>query len=108
MDSIVLLIAFFGLIYFMMIRPQHKQQQKRKAMLDGLQLADKIVTIGGIQGVIKALRENNLLLEIAENVEVTILRTAVGHVIEEDDEYDDEEKFDEEDEETEEDFIEEE
>lgn len=93
MDSIVLMIAFFGLIYFMMIRPQQKQQQKRKAMLDGLQLDDKIVTIGGIHGVIKALREDNLLLEIAENVEVTILRTAVGHVIEEEE---DEESFEEE------------
>jgi len=86
MDSIVLLIAFLGLMYFFMIRPQQKQQQKRKAMLDGLQLDDKIVTIGGIHGTIKALREDNLVLKIAENVEITILRTAVGHVIEEEDE----------------------
>ncbi|NMA02414.1 MAG: preprotein translocase subunit YajC [Clostridia bacterium] len=86
MDNIVLLIAFFGLIYFMMIRPQQKQQQKRKSMLDSLQVNDKIVTIGGIQGIIKALREDNLVIEIAENVEITILRTAVGHVIEEEDE----------------------
>lgn len=86
MDNIFLLIAFFGLIYFMMIRPQQKQQQKRKAMLDGLQLDDKIVTIGGIHGVIKALREDNLVIEITENVEITILKTAVGHVIEEDEE----------------------
>ncbi len=92
MDNIVLLIAFFGLIYFMMIRPQQKQQQKRKSMLDSLQVNDKIVTIGGIQGIIKALREDNLVLEIAENVEVTILRTAVGHVMEEDE---DDEEFDE-------------
>lgn len=101
MDNIFLLIAFFGLIYFMMIRPQQKQQQKRKKMLDGLQLADKIVTIGGIHGVIKALREDQLVLEIAENVDVTILRTAVGHVIEEDeeesiDEDDEDEEFEEE------------
>ena len=86
MDNIVLLIAFFGLIYFMMIRPQQKQQQKRKSMLDSLQVNDKIVTIGGIQGIIKALREDNLVIEIAENVEITILRTAVGHVVEEEDE----------------------
>ena len=55
-------------------------------MLDSLQVNDKIVTIGGIQGIIKALREDNLVIEIAENVEITILRTAVGHVIEEEDE----------------------
>lgn len=107
MDSIILIIAFFGLIYFMMIRPQQKQQEKRKSMLGNLQLADKVVTIGGIQGVIKALRENNIVLEIAENVEVTILRTAVGHVIEEDEDEDDDDDYDE-DEEFQEELTEEE
>lgn len=89
MDSIILLIAFFGFIYFIMIRPQQKQQQKRREMLNNLQLEDKIVTIGGIHGVIKALREDNLQLEIAENLEITVLKTAVGHVIDDEDEDDD-------------------
>ena len=72
-----------------MIRPQQKQQQKRREMLNNLQLEDKIVTIGGIHGVIKALREDNLQLEIAENLEITVLKTAVGHVIDDEDEDDD-------------------
>jgi preprotein translocase subunit YajC len=67
----------------MMIRPQQKQQKKRREMLNSLRKGDQIITIGGIQGTIKALREDRVVLEIAKGVDITILKTAVGQVIEE-------------------------
>jgi len=85
MNSLVLLLVFFALIYFMMIRPQQKQQKQRREMLNSLRKDDNIVTIGGIHGVIKALREDKVVIEIASGVDITILKTAVGQVVNQED-----------------------
>lgn len=68
------------LMYFMMIRPQQKQQRERRSMLDSLKVGDKVVTIGGFHGTIKALDETTVRLQLADSVEVTINRSAVGGV----------------------------
>lgn len=75
------LLVFFALMYFMMIRPQQKQARERKAMLEGLKKNDKVVTVGGIHGVITDLDENTVTLRIADKVEVTLNRNAVGTVL---------------------------
>lgn len=85
MNNIILLLVFFALIYFMMIRPQQKQQKKRREMLEQLRTGDQIITIGGLHGRIKALRDNNVVCQVADGVDITILKTAVGQVINEND-----------------------
>ncbi|KJS85718.1 MAG: hypothetical protein JM58_07875 [Peptococcaceae bacterium BICA1-8] len=79
---------FFALIYFMMIRPQQKQQKKRREMLSNLRKGDKVITIGGIEGVIKTINEDRIVLDVAKGVNITFLQTSIGQVIE-DDEQDD-------------------
>ena len=80
------LIIFFGILYFMMIRPQQKQKKQRQELLDNLEKGDKIVTIGGIHGTIVSLKDDTIVLQIAPNVRITIQRTAVGFVRVDDDE----------------------
>ncbi|MFZ5943319.1 MAG: preprotein translocase subunit YajC [Bacillota bacterium] len=82
MNNFVLMAAFFALIYFMMIRPQQKQQKKRREMLDSIRKGDKIITIGGILGTIKALRDDKVVIQVAKGVDITILKSAVGQVAE--------------------------
>jgi len=82
LNNFVLLAVFFALIYFMMIRPQQKQQKKRREMLNSLHKGDKIITIGGIEGVIKNIKEDKVVLEVAKGVQISFLKTAVGQVIE--------------------------
>ncbi|MGI6225136.1 MAG: preprotein translocase subunit YajC [Peptococcales bacterium] len=84
MNNFVLLAVFFGLIYFMMIRPQQKQQKKRREMLGNLGKGDRIVTIGGIEGVIKNIKDDKVVIEVSKGVNITFLKTAIGQVIEED------------------------
>ena len=79
-SSFIWLIVFFGIMYFLMIRPQQKQQKKRQEILNSLEKGDKVVTIGGIHGTIISLNDKDLVLEIAPNVRITIQRTAVGFV----------------------------
>ena len=88
MNNFVLLAMFFALIYFMMIRPQQKQQKKRREMLSNLRKGDKVITIGGIEGVIKTINEDRIVLDVAKGVNITFLQTSIGQVIE-DDEQDD-------------------
>lgn len=53
-------VVLFGLMYFMMIRPQKKQQKEMQKMLDSLEVGDKIVTIGGICGKVVKLKDNKV------------------------------------------------
>jgi len=72
---IVLMAALF---YFMVWRPQRKEQNSRKEMLNALKKGDEIFTIGGMCGKIVDLTEKTVVLEVAEGVKVTYLRTAVS------------------------------
>ncbi len=74
------LVVFFAVFYFFLLRPQQRHQQRRKAMLEGLRRGDKVITIGGIHGEITAIHENMIKLRIAENIEIDMNRSAVGHV----------------------------
>ncbi|MDD4320240.1 MAG: preprotein translocase subunit YajC [Acidaminococcaceae bacterium] len=73
-----------GLIfYFMLYRPQKKEQKKRTEMLNALKRGNKVVTLGGICGEITKVNENNVMLKIAEGLEVKVIKGAVSHVQEE-------------------------
>ena len=60
---IVWLVAMFAVFYFMLIRPQKKQEKKQKEMLAALQIGDKVVTIGGICGKISKLKDDYVYIE---------------------------------------------
>lgn len=83
LNSFLPLILMFAILYFLLIRPQQKQQKKRREMLSNLQKGDKIITIGGIYGEITNIREDRIFLKVAENVEIKVTRQAVGQKQEE-------------------------
>ena len=73
------LILMAVVFYFILWRPQKKEQKKRAEFLSNLKKGDKIVTIGGLYGVITRLNDKSATIEIAEKIEVEIARTAVSH-----------------------------
>ena len=73
------LILMAVVSYFILWRPQKKEQNKRAEFLSNLKKEDKIVTIGGLYGVILRLNDKTATIQIAEKVEVEIARTAVSH-----------------------------
>jgi preprotein translocase subunit YajC len=80
-ESILLIVAMFAVLYFLMIRPQMKRAKEHRAMVDALQKGDEVITAGGILGRISKVSEAYLSLEIANNIEIQVQRTAVQTVL---------------------------
>ena len=80
-ESMILILLMFGVLYFMMIRPQMKKAKEQKAMIEALQKGDEVITAGGLLGRITRLSEGYVTLEISNNVEVQVQRPAVSLVL---------------------------
>ncbi len=80
-ESMLLIVVMFGVLYFIMIRPQMKRTKEHKQMIDALQKGDEVVTSGGVLGRVIKLSEGYVTLEIANNVEVQVQRPAVQLVL---------------------------
>ncbi len=78
------LVLLFVVFYFLLIRPQQQQQKRRKEMISSLKKGDRVVTIGGIHGVIKEIDENFISLKVGENVNLKFSRAAVDRVLTDD------------------------
>ncbi|MEI7590413.1 MAG: preprotein translocase subunit YajC [Deltaproteobacteria bacterium] len=72
-----LMAILFVIFYFLLIRPQQKQQKEHKDMLASLTHGDEVVTASGIHGKVVAMTENIVTVEIADNVKVKFSR---GHI----------------------------
>lgn len=78
LGSLMLPIAIFVIFYFLLIRPQQKSQKRHKELLKSLKKGDRVLTSGGIYGTIYKLRGDDVTLQIAENVRIRILRSAIS------------------------------
>ncbi len=74
------IILMFLVLYLLMIRPQMKKQKNQQRMIDELEKGDEIVTNGGIHGTIQNIKDDILVLKIADNVKIELSRAAVQRV----------------------------
>ena len=76
--TILLMAALFGVMYFVMIRPQKKKQKEEQEMRDAIQIGDEITTIGGIMGRVVTVKEDSLVIETgADRTKMKITRWAI-------------------------------
>ena len=68
----------FVVFYFLLIRPQQKQAKQHQAFLSDLKKGHKVVTKGGLHGVITAVNDTVITLEIAKDISVKVSRDAIG------------------------------
>lgn len=78
---LLLIVALFGVMYFMMIRPQQKRRKEAQAMQSSLGPGDEIVTIGGLHGTVVAADDEVVTLEISPGVTARYARPAVARVL---------------------------
>ena len=65
--AIVWMVVLFGIMYFLMLRPQKKEQKRLQAMLNDMEVGDSIVTPGGFYGVVIDLTEQDVIVEFGNN-----------------------------------------
>ena len=76
--SFIPLILIFVVFYFLLIRPQQKQAKQHQTFLKELKKGNKVLTKGGVHGVITGLTDTVVSLEIAKDVVVKVSRDAIG------------------------------
>lgn len=80
-STIIMFGAIFLIFYFMIIRPQQKKSKERTKLLSNLEKGDKVVTSGGIHGIIAGLDEKTCLLQVSDNLKMKVERSAIGTVL---------------------------
>ena len=90
--SFLPLVLIFAVFYFLLIRPQQQKQKESRAMISAIKRGDRVVTGGGILGTVqrvpmvqdkdgKQVASNEIEVEIAPNIRVTVLRETITSVI---------------------------
>ena len=77
MANVVLFGSIILIFYFMIIRPQQKRQKERQKIVENMKKGDKVVTTGGIHGIISGMDEKTVLVQIADNVKVKLDKGSV-------------------------------
>nr|WP_231605747.1 preprotein translocase subunit YajC [Micromonospora sp. HK10] len=80
LTPILMIALLFGVMYFMMIRPQQKRRREAEQMQSQLGPGDEVVTIGGLYGTVVAVEDDSVLLEVAPGVQTRYARPAIARV----------------------------
>lgn len=81
MSGLVLIFLIFGIMYFLLIRPQQKRQKDVKQMQSNLKVGDRVTTSGGIHGTVAAISENTVSIKVAEKVKIEVDRSAIAGIM---------------------------
>ena len=78
---LLLVVAMAAIFYFLILRPQQRQKKQRAALMDALAEGVEVLTVGGIYGTVRALRDDDFDIEIADGVVMKMDRRAIAAVI---------------------------
>jgi preprotein translocase subunit YajC len=83
--SIVILFAYvvivLGVFYFFMLRPQRRKRRVQQAMIAAVKKGDQIVTVDGLCGTVRQVRDTFVIVEIAERKQVRLVKSALSQVV---------------------------
>ena len=84
--QLITMLVTFGLIivvfYFLVIRPQNRKQKDAKRMLENVSKGNRVVTIGGMHGVVESVKDDFVVLKVDENVKLKFNKSAISQVLE--------------------------
>ncbi len=81
MSTVVMMALMFGIMYFMLIRPQQQERKKLEQQIAALKKGDRVLTTSGIYATVVAVDEAKIVLRIADEVKVEFARSAVAQVL---------------------------
>lgn len=77
---IIYMVCFGVIFYFMIIRPQSQKQKQQQTLISSVKTGDKVVTSGGIHGLVSNVKETTVIVKIADNVKIEIDKTSITSV----------------------------
>jgi preprotein translocase subunit YajC len=80
-STILMFGAMFAILYFILIRPQQKQQKKHQALLAGLKKGDEVILSSGIMGKVFAVEDRIVVIEVADKIKFKVLKQAVSGLV---------------------------
>jgi len=75
--QILFILAIFMIFYFLLIRPKQREQKAQQKMVSELTKGDRVLTSGGMFGSVVGLKDDRVVLRVADNVKLEFLKTAV-------------------------------
>jgi preprotein translocase subunit YajC len=81
LSGLWMIALIFVIFYFLLIRPQQKKQKQHQKMLEAIKKGDTVVTSGGMYGTVVGVKDNIVVLKIAENVKVEFAKSSVSHIV---------------------------
>ena len=75
---LIFVVLLFGLMYFVMIRPQRKRQKEHQQLIEELQRGDRVVTAGGIHGVIESISEDTVIIKVESGATMRVAKGSVS------------------------------
>jgi preprotein translocase subunit YajC len=68
------------IFYFLIIRPQNKKQKDAKKMIEAVKKGDKVVTVGGVHGVVSSVKDGTVIVKVDENTKIEFSKSAISAV----------------------------
>lgn len=81
MYYVVMMALMMGVFYMILIRPQRRRDQERKAMLADIKTGDRVLFSGGIIGTVANVKDKAFMIRIADKVKIEVSRGAVTHIL---------------------------
>lgn len=81
MQFLFLIGGMLLIMYFVMFRPQMKEQKRRREMLASVKKHDQVLTSGGVYGVVVSVAENDIVLKVDDNVRIKFARSAITAIV---------------------------
>ncbi|MCD2332054.1 preprotein translocase subunit YajC [Borreliella americana] len=81
--SLLVFVPVIAIFWFLVISPQRKEEKNKKEMIKNLKKGDKVLTIGGIFGVVKKLGDTDVILELSPNNEAVFIKNSIDKVLSE-------------------------
>jgi preprotein translocase subunit YajC len=82
MQMMIMMALIFGIMYFMMIRPQQRKEKARREMINNLKSGTRVVFSGGIMGTVTNVKDGTFVIKIADGVKIEVARGAVSRILE--------------------------
>ena len=82
MGALIVIVLLFAAFWLLLVRPQRSQARRQQELIRSLEVGDEIVSAGGLYGTIKRIEDDDLIVEIAPQLEVRMARGAVAGIVE--------------------------